>query len=305
IDFELGDRRIFPSMWPIAFGSYGSTLDGIPLGSIWDYGYVSLKMIHLLYPSSPLKARLPDELYAEEVECVREAGFDVSLFSFEYLQAGEFRAVPSLPQSKSVLYRGWMLNKSDYAALTGAMIEHGAQPFTDTKTYLACHHLPNWYSKIAHLTPETHMFGIDCDLKSELQRLGWSEFFVKDYVKSLKTGTGSRITDPSQIEVLAENMRRFKGEIEGGFCIRRVEAFQPETERRFFVVNHKPYGVEDAVPEIVKDCARKIESRFFSVDVISRDDGELRVVEIGDGQVSGTVGWTPQRFAAVLKDGLE
>lgn len=261
-------------------------------------------MIHLLYPSSPLKSRLPDEQYAEEVDAVREAGFEVSFFSLEAFQAGEFRAVPSLPQSMTVLYRGWMLNELDYASLTAAIVQEGARPFTDLKTYLECHHLPNWYPKISDLTPETHVFNLDCDLESELKSLGWAEFFVKDYVKSLKTGTGSRIAEPSQIKALAENMRQFRGQIEGGFCIRRVEAFQPETERRFFVVNHRPYGVEDAVPEIVTTCANKIGSRFFSVDVIYRDDGEPRVVEIGDGQVSDTVGWTQQRFAAVLKNGF-
>jgi hypothetical protein len=251
-----------------------------------------------------LKLRLPDEQYAEEVDAVRETGFEVSFFPLEVFQAGEFRAIPSLPKSMPVLYRGWMLNEADYASLAAATIRDGARPFTDLKTYLGCHHLPNWYSKIADLTPETHVFAIDCDLESELQNLGWPEFFVKDYVKSLKTGTGSRITEPSQITALAENMRRFRGQIEGGFCIRRVESFKPETERRFFVVNHRPYGVEDIVPDIVKVCASKIESRFFSVDVVSRIDGELRVVEIGDGQVSDIVGWTPQKFAAVLKDGL-
>jgi len=55
----------------------------------------------------------------------------------------------------------------------------------------------------------------------------------------------------------------------------------------------------EEIPEIVEDCAKRINSKFFSVDVVERRDGCKRVVEIGDGQVSDIVGWTPERFAAL------
>ena len=42
-----------------------------------------------------------------------------------------------------------------------------------------------------------------------------------------------------------------------------------------------------------------IDSKFFSVDIIERKDGHKRVVEIGDGQVSGLVGWTIDRLATL------
>jgi hypothetical protein len=40
-------------------------------------------------------------------------------------------------------------------------------------------------------------------------------------------------------------------------------------------------------------------SKFFSVDVARRADGRLRVVEVGDGQVSDLVGWSAEAFAAM------
>lgn len=52
---------------------------------------------------------------------------------------------------------------------------------------------------------------------------------------------------------------------------------------------------------MVVECARRIKSHFFSVDVAMRSDGRLRVVEIGDGQVSDLVGWEPGRFAELWK----
>ena len=82
--------------------------------------------------------------------------------------------------------------------------------------------------------------------------------------------------------------------------MRQVENFLPDTERRYFVFNGKPHAPTSEVPEIVHQCASRVKSRFFSVDVIQRADGKLRIVEIGDGQVSDLVGWTPENFAKAL-----
>jgi ATP-grasp domain, R2K clade family 3 len=57
-----------------------------------------------------------------------------------------------------------------------------------------------------------------------------------------------------------------------------------------------------ALPQIVFECAKRIESQFFSVDVVERSDGTKRIVEIGDGQVSDIVGWTAERFAQIWID---
>ncbi len=56
----------------------------------------------------------------------------------------------------------------------------------------------------------------------------------------------------------------------------------------------------EEIPEIVGECAKRINSKFFSVDVIERADGEMRVVEIGDGQVSDLANeWTKERFTVL------
>lgn len=256
--------------------------------------------MHLLYPNSPLRSKQPDEQFAAEVQAVREAGFEVSLFSLEDFQSGRFRAFPDLPSGAEVLYRGWMLSSEEYQALVSAITGVGSKPVTDLEAYLGTHHLPNWYGALADLTPETRVFPADCDLAAELRALGWSEFFIKDYVKSLKTSVGSRISKPEQVAAVVADMRCYRGTIEGGFCVRRVEAFLPDTERRFFIVDKVPHSASSDTPAIVNECAQRLRSRFYSVDVIERDDGQLRIVEVGDGQVSDLVGWTPEQFASVL-----
>lgn len=256
--------------------------------------------MHLLYPNSPLRAKQPDEQFAGEVDGVRDAGFEASLFSLEDFQSGTFRAVPPLPNDKEVLYRGWMLSETEYNSFASAILSVGARPAIDLQTYLGSHHLPNWYPLLSDLTPETRIFSADCDLEKELRALGWSEFFIKDYVKSLKTSVGSRISKPEQVATVVAEMRRFRGVVEGGFCVRRVESFVPETEQRYFVIEGVPYSAAGEVPAIVHECTKRLKSHFYSVDVVRRTDEQLRIVEVGDGQVSDLVGWSPAQFAKIL-----
>jgi hypothetical protein len=257
---------------------------------------------HLLYPSSPIRTRKADEQYAEEVDAVRDAGFDVSVFSLENFQGGEFAAFPPLPLNGQVLYRGWMLSAEEYRTLAAATMNAGANLLVSAEEYLSSHYLANWYPLIQEFTPETHIFPVDADLETELKRLGWPAFFIKDYVKSLKTSVGSRVSTPEQVSTLIAEMKKFRGTIEGGFCVRRVEDFVATTERRYFVMKGTPHAGTGNVPEVVKECARRLKQRFYSIDVIERADGELRVVEVGDGQVSDLVGWDTKRFAGTLKE---
>lgn len=258
--------------------------------------------MNLLYPSSPLRASKPDEQYEAEVSNVRNAGFDVALFSFEDFQNGEFNAHPALSDESEIIYRGWMLSGDEYQRFEHAVSKSGAQLAISTSDYLSNHHLPRWYPQLVDLTPETRIFPADCNLVAELSALGWDEFFVKDYVKSLKTSVGSRISKPEEVTAVIADMRRFRGSIEGGFCVRRVESFLQKTERRFFVLDGIPYAPTGDVPQIVHECVKRHQSRFYSVDVVERTDGKSRIVEVGDGQVSDLVGWDADRFAALLAE---
>ncbi len=255
--------------------------------------------MHFLYPSDPLRPKHVDDNYAAEFFAITAAGFGASVFSLEEFQAGSFKASPPLPAA-TVLYRGWMLAQADYESLVAAVSTAGAKCFVDTKSYLAAHHLPNWYPAVAEFSPETRIFSPTADLAAELRLLDWPAYFIKDYVKSLKTSIGSIISNPEEADVVATEMRRFRGTVEGGFCVRRVEGFLPETERRFFVFNSIPFSASGENPAIVATCARRIQSPFFSMDIVQRNDGVLRLVEIGDGQVSDLVGWSPEQFVSMF-----
>ncbi len=257
--------------------------------------------MNFIYPQSILSPRLPDEMFQDEADALRRTGHTVFLVNGEKLSASTSPIKPLLPENARAVYRGWMLTTTEYKNLTHSIENAASTPFTSLPQYIATHHLPNWYQKISDLTPETVVLSLDTDWTSALKNLGWSRFFIKDFVKSLKTSVGSIIERAEDIHLVATEMEKYRGHIEGGLCIRRVEDFLPQTEQRYFVLNGKPYSAVPVVeiPPIVSECAARIESQFFSVDVISRTDGTLRIVEIGDGQVSDLVGWSPERFVKI------
>lgn len=255
--------------------------------------------IHFVFPRDSAEHARPEEMFADQWSALTQARFSASLCSDAVL-AGK-KPLQNVPPGAVVVYRGWMMEGDEHAALARAIEECGAQTFTSRQDYLATHHLPNWYPLLSDLTPETRVFPTDADIVAELRALGWGAYFLKDYVKSLKTARGSIVREPAEApEVIAE-MREYRGEIEGGICVRRVEDFIPDSERRYFVLLGVGYAATagDAVPEIVQKCAERLPSKFFSVDVARRADGQLRVVEVGDGQVSDLVGWSPVAFAAM------
>lgn len=258
-------------------------------------------MLRFLFPSDYFNPKQLDEAYEKQVDCLRDVGFEISLISLETLASGKAAIFPMPEPQSKVVYRGWMLTPGEYLLLINSVKNAGSETFISQDEYLATHYLFNWYPLIHDLTPETHFFPVDENLELALSQLGWSRFFIKDYVKSLKTSVGAIINEPSAIRTVVAQMYKFRGSVEGGLCVRQVEDFVTETEKRYFALDGKLFAPspDEKIPEIAEECAERIKSKFFSVDVVERTDGCKRIVEIGDGQVSDLVGWTTERFAEV------
>lgn len=257
--------------------------------------------MRLLYPCEPFNLKQPDEQYAEEYNAALAAGLDTLLFSFEALQAGLLETSRALNPGDCMLYRGWMLTPEAYAVLVDLLHGCTAVALTSPEQYRQCHHLPQWYPLLAAHTSETVILPDDADFEQAFAGLQWPGYFIKDYVKSLSTGNGSLVDSPREIAPLVAQMRQYRGQVEGGICVRRRESYLEETERRYFVLDGCAHGADGKVPELVRECAKRIDSPFFSVDTVMRADGVLRLVELGDGQVSDLKEWPTKRFVGLLK----
>lgn len=255
--------------------------------------------IVIIFPSDYFKPNKPDEMFNEQAQAFAAAGFECKYINLDNLPM--ITKLPTDLSGKQVIYRGWMLDAESYAKLSQVIESSNGTMFTPIDKYLLAHYLPNWYPLIKDYTAETVVLDGAGDLKQQLLALGWGQYFIKDYVKSLKTSIGPIIKSVDQIDTVIAEMYKFRGTIEGRICVRRVENYMPDTEQRFFIINGKVYSpVDQPIPEVVQRCSENIDHKFYSLDLIKTKDGKDMVVEIGDGQVSDYVGWNPDRFVDAI-----
>lgn len=256
-----------------------------------------------LFPNDIFNPKQPDIGYKDRFFAFKNAGFKTALIEIESLNNQKTTVFPDLSPQDIVIYLGWMLSSSDYLSLVKIIEKTGAIPFTNHQEYLNTHYLPNWYSLIKEFTPKTEIYETEADIETELKKLNWKSYFIKDYVKSLKTSIGSIINRPEDIQLVLAEMKKYRGTIEGGICVRQVEDFIPESEQRYFVIDRKVFAANctQEIPNIVIECSKRIESNFLSIDVINTKEGTKRIVEIGDGQVSDIVGWSIERYVEIWR----
>jgi hypothetical protein len=256
--------------------------------------------MRFLYPCDPFNKKEPDETYSEEFFTALSTGMACSLYSAEDFECGEFKPRPLFADQEEVLYRGWMLSPSGYGQLVEAIEKKGARAVTSVAEYRFCHYLPEWYQLCKDLTPETIVVNQGADYVAAVSACQWPAYFVKDYVKSLTTNRGSIANSAEEITEVVSLIEKYRGQIEGGVCIRKFEQLLPETEERYFVYRGTSYARSGEVPEIVQTVARRIDCPFFSIDVVLSIDGTPRIIELGDGQVSGRKQWPADRFLEIF-----
>lgn len=104
----------------------------------------------------------------------------------------------------------------------------------------------------------------------------------------------------AEITEIVKQIAHFRGEIEGGIGVRQFEKLVENSEQRYFVLNGQPFSADNHIPAIVSDIVNKISTPFFTIDVVKNSQGELRLIEIGDGQVSDIKEWAIYKLVALF-----
>jgi hypothetical protein len=258
-----------------------------------------MENVAFVYPCQPFQSYCVDTQYQEEFAMARAVGLNVHFFDIENIPYS--RITPPVDPNAYMVYRGWMLSEAQY---TGLEERFGNQLVTSKQNYYYAHHLPHWYESIKPLTIPSIITDEEYAQEQFLQHFS-GKAFIKDYVKSLKTGSGSIVTSRNDISRAIADMKFYRGIIEGGIVLREVVSLKPNSERRFFVVRNKIFnsGEDYAQYCLVEEAVKKLEHKnikFYSIDVATMDNGKNIIIEVGDGQVSDYPGWSLKDFMNVL-----
>ncbi len=283
--------------------------------------------VMLLFPADVLRPRRPDEHFADEARAARAAGLDLALVDHDALSTsgGAARVVARVPEAANgtaAIYRGWMLRSERYAEMTEALAPCNVVPLTSPAQYRQAHELPGWYPTLADVTPAsvwTVGDGLD-SFTHACAELGAGPAVLRDYTKSMKhywheAAFIPDLADSATAWTLASRFRELRDDdFTGGFVLRRFERFVSAEARTWWANGacrligphpdtphaHPPADLDltDIAPLVAA-----LRLPFVTVDLARRDDGEWRVIEVGDGQVSDrptTI--TPEDLVAILAD---
>ncbi|MCI8313917.1 MAG: ATP-grasp domain-containing protein [Lachnospiraceae bacterium] len=261
----------------------------------------------IVFPSSFFDIRKVDEDLQEEYDAVMETGlFDVVIFGYEkWFDEGKLVLANVPSEEVGAVYRGWMMKPEQYGEFYSQLRERGICLATHPEAYTAMHVFPNVYKFVEEDTAKMRIFPLHEEINIAEVKKDFFRFMVKDYVKSVKGTEFPRYFDHS-IEQEAFNQwmevfYQYRGNLlTGGICIKEfldLKQYGDKTnEYRVFYINHEiatvsrnsgqiPTAVTPPKELVEKYC--NLPSVFYTVDFAELDNGAWRIIEAGDGSVSG------------------
>lgn len=283
------------------------------------------EQVYILFCESPFQTNKVDEDFEDQFISAKENGFEALLFSFEDLTSVDKFSVATKrikPNNElvNVIYRGWMLTPKQYSILYNDLLSKNFKLTNTVEEYQNCHYLPDSLKFIENRTPKTVFEKFDSEnsienLIEKLRIFGQKPVILKDYVKSEKHDweTACFVADASDTDKLRKSINKLvelrDKYLNEGIVVREFvelndltihsKSGMPLTEEyRLFFCNKKLVGIYDyweegeyklSKPDTTEfeKIAKQIESNFFSMDIARQKNGELIIIELGDGQVAG------------------
>ena len=271
--------------------------------------------LHFLFCSHPLYLKRVDEDYAEEYQA---AGLKYAraLFSYEDLQDGKLSLYGEKIAGLTI-YRGWMMKPELYRVFYELLEEQGIILINSPEEYEHYHVLPNWYKEFENDTAQSWWTASD-SIKEATRLADGLEgpYIVKDYVKSRKHEWYdacfiANAADQHNTEKIITNFIIRQGDdLAGGVVLRQFIPLKPigfhevsgmpmAEEYRVFVFAGKILAIDDywtSTHQVhlteeeyqwIEKLAQTLKSNFVAMDLARKADGNLMIMELGDGQVSG------------------
>lgn len=260
----------------------------------------------VVFPSSFFSTKKVDEDMEKEYDAAVKSGFNTVLFGYsEWFNSGRIKLSRTFEQKTKAVYRGWMMKPEQYRKFYEELKENNIQLVTSPEQYELVHLFPKVYSSIKDDTAEIMLYGLHEHIDIRKVQNKFSRFIVKDYVKSVKGDKFPRYFDSSTTqEYFDECMELFYmfrgGLLTGGICIKEymdLKQYNGKTnEFRAVYVNGKCISLERnsgqengsaEPPAGLIEKYNSIGSCYYTVDYAELADGTWKILETGDGSVSG------------------
>ena len=260
-----------------------------------------------LFPSSYFNVSKVDEDLQSEYDAVKATGlFDVILFGYDKWFEEDQLVIKDTPQEeRTAVYRGYMMNPEKYERFYQHLLENNIRLITTPKEYELMHIFPNVYELLKEDTAKMEIYPLHTQINVDSIKHTIGQFMVKDYVKSVK-GTefpkyfGEDIIQ-EEFDQWMEVFYKYRGNLlTGGICIKEylnLKHYGDHTnEYRVFYINNNIATITrnsgqniDASlpPQQLLEKYSHLESRYYTVDYAELEDGSWKIIEAGDGQVSG------------------
>lgn len=261
----------------------------------------------LLFPSSYFDISKVDEaLRSEFYGAVDSDQFDICLFNYDQWVEEESLLIYNQPKTPvKSLYRGWMMKPDQYEKFYRALEEKGIILVTKPDQYKKLHSFPNVYPEIMNDTARMLIYPEGTRIDIEEVKEVFPKFMVKDYVKSVKWTNFPKYFDETvnqeSFDKWMEIFYQFRDSLfTGGICIKEFLPLKhycgKNNEYRVFVADGNILsimpnsGQGNLCPKPPTDFVNRflhLGSPFYTVDIAELEDGTWKIIETGDGGVSG------------------
>ncbi len=261
----------------------------------------------ILFPSSFFSIKKVDEDLQGEYDAVRSTGlYDTIFFSYDnWVKEGVLILNETPSMKRKAIMRGWMMKPEQYEKFYCALSEKNIELMTNPADYRQMHIFPNVYNLFGKDTAAMKIYPLHEQIDIEALKKQFPRFMIKDFVKSVKGTEFPKYFDTSvSQDVFDEWMKvfyKYRGDLlTGGICVKEFLDLKfydnRPNEYRVFYVNgeivtiSRNSGQRDYTPEPPKELIEKyrnLPSCYYTVDYAELTDGSWKVMEAGDGSVSG------------------
>ena len=247
--------------------------------------------------------------------------FQTALFNYDEWLAGDRLRMTKLDQTDGdVIYRGWMLKPEDYGRLYQELQRNDIELITSPREYENMHLFPNVYPHIKDDTAGLMEFK-DRVVDIDAVKKRFAKFMVKDSVKSVKGTEFPAFFDHNisqeEFDQWMEVFYKYRGDLlTGGICIKEyleLKRYGDKTnEVRVFYADHQILSINrnslqpdyaEMPPEGLIEKYANLDSPYYTIDYAELSDGSWKIIEAGDGGVSGlSPGQDMEAYFRVLYD---